>query len=161
MNNRFLKGRNDNTVFVTEMCTNNCIMCCQPPKQNNDFYDLYKINSEIIKRSDTDVDYITITGGEPTLIGSMLYEYIELINDRMPNAHIHILTNGRMFDNEKYLADFCNRTKNKNISVGVPLHSDNYLDHNQIAGNNRAFFETVKGIQKLGMLGYNIGIVAN
>ena len=40
--------------------------------------------------------------------------------------------------------------------LGIPLHSDNPIDHDYIAGAKSSFYETLKGIHNLGLLGFNI-----
>lgn len=148
----FTKGRNDNTLFVTSMCSNNCIMCCQPPLMIDDVECLYRENHTKIANSPSDVDYITISGGEPTMIGKKLFDYIDEVRSKMPQAHIHILTNGRNLANNCYVIDLYKKC-DRNISFGIPLHSDNYIDHDYIAGANGAFLKTCKGITNLGLLG--------
>lgn len=95
MTDKFKNGRNDNALFVTSSCSNRCIMCCQPPKHGDDSDHLFQKNLAIIASADTDTDYVCITGGEPTLIGNRLFIYMHKIWERMPDAEIHLLTNGR------------------------------------------------------------------
>lgn len=154
MKDNFLKGANDNIIFCTSFCNNNCIMCCQPPLQNDDS-NLHYINNLIkIKKSATDIDYICITGGEPTL-SCRLFDYMDAIWDRMPDCTIHLLSNGRNFADISYLKKFYKKTVGK-ICIGIPIHSDNALDHDIIAGSKGSFYETIKGLHNLGVLGYDI-----
>ena len=155
MTGKFKKGSNDNALFVTSACSNRCIMCCQPPKHADDSDHLFQNNLAVIESADVDTDYVCITGGEPTLIGDKLFVYMHKIWERMPDAEIHVLTNGRKFAVEEYLATFYKNVKGK-IVLGIPLHSDNPIDHDYIAGAKGSFYETLKGLHNLGLLGFDV-----
>ena len=155
MTDKFKKGSNDNALFVTSACSNHCIMCCQPPKYGDDSDRLFQKNLAVITSADTDTDYVCITGGEPTLIGDRLFIYMHKIWERMPDAEIHILTNGRKFAEVEYLTAFVKNVKG-NMVLGIPLHSDNPIDHDYIASAKGSFYETMKGLHNLGLLGFNI-----
>lgn len=156
MKDKFLKGANDNVIFSTSRCNNRCIMCCQPPSIEDDSEELFQQNIELIVESDCDNDYVCITGGEPTLIEEKLFDYVRHIRERMPEAAIHILTNGRRFADFDYLCQFKKNVEPEKLVLGIPLHSDNYLDHDLIAGHKGAFLETAKGLTNLGLLSYEI-----
>lgn len=130
-------------------------MCCQPPKNCDDSDYLFQKNIVLIASADADTDYICITGGEPTLIGDKLFPYMHKIWERMPDAKIHLLTNGRKFADVEYLTAFVKNVKGNTV-LGIPLHSDNPIDHDYIAGAKGSFYETLKGLHNLGLLGFNI-----
>ena len=44
MRGEFNIESNDNTLFTTARCNNNCIMCCQPPLNNDDIDELFEKN---------------------------------------------------------------------------------------------------------------------
>jgi len=155
MTDKFRKGDNDNTLFVTSACSNRCIMCCQPPTDVDDSERFLEQNLRLIETADVDTDYVCITGGEPTLTNDKLFLYIEEIRKRMPDASIHLLTNGRRFANMDFAIQFA-KMEDYNFVLGIPLHSDNSIEHDRIAGAKGAFFETMKGLHNLGLLGYEI-----
>ena len=155
MTDKFQKGDNDNTLFITSACSNRCIMCCQPPKDIDDSESFWKRNLRLIETADADTDYVCITGGEPTLTNDKFFLYIEEIRKRMPDASIHLLTNGRRFANMDFMIQFA-KMEDYNFILGIPVHSDNPIDHDRIAGAKGAFFETMKGLHNLGLLGYEI-----
>lgn len=155
MTDKFKKGSNDNALFVTSACSNRCIMCCQPPKNSDDSGHLFQKNLSVIATADVDTDYVCISGGEPTLIGDKLFIYMHNIWERMSDAEIHLLTNGRKFADVEYLTAFVKNVKG-NMVLGIPLHSDNPIDHDYIAGAKGSFYETLKGLHNLGLLGFNI-----
>lgn len=155
MINKFRKGDNDNTLFTTSACSNRCVMCCQPPTNVEDSESLWERNLRLIETADADTDYVCITGGEPTLTEERLFLYIQMIRKRMSDANIHLLTNGRRFADKDYIIRFV-KMADCHIVLGIPLHSDNSIDHDRIAGVKGAFFETMKGLHNLGLLGYEI-----
>ena len=157
MKDRFRKGDNDNVLFVTSRCSNQCIMCCQPPSVDSDYATLFSHNMQLIECADSDTDEICITGGEPTLIGDDLFKYMEKIWECLPNTTIQLLSNGRAFSNISYLSDFISHVKGK-IYFGIPVHSDNFVDHDFIAGAHNSFYQTIEGLQNLGKLHYDIEI---
>ena len=155
METKFSKGKNDNVIYTTSRCSNRCIMCCQPPKVEDDSQELFALNQRLIEQADLDTDYICITGGEPTLIGAKIFSYIDLIRAKLPECEIHLLSNGRKFAHASYLQKFSHVSKD-NLCIGIPLHSDNPIDHDSIAGSQGAFYETLKGLHNLGILGYEV-----
>lgn len=155
MTEKFIKGSNNNILYVTSCCTNRCVMCCQPPLEEDDSSYHYKRNINLIETADPETDYVCITGGEPTLSGELLYGYMHRIWDKMPNSCIHLLTNGRSFANSSYVEKFTQEATGK-LFLGIPLHSDNYADHDAIAGAKGSFYETLKGLHNLGILGFEI-----
>ena len=155
MTDKFRKGDNDNTLFITSACSNRCIMCCQPPTDIDDSEGLWNRNCQLIETAEADTDFVCITGGEPTLTEERLIQYIHAIRKKMPNANIHLLTNGRRFADKDYTIQFA-KMVDHHFVFGIPLHSDNPIDHDRIAGAKGAFFETMKGLHNLGLLGYEI-----
>ena len=144
---------NDNTLFVTSQCNNRCLMCCQPPSLKNDIDIYWERNLEIIDKSPQGINDIGISGGEPTLLGNKLPELIKIIRKKYPLAHIHILSNGRLFKDYAF-AESVKEAAHSNITVGVPLHSDYEYDHDYIAGAKGAYQDTMYGLYNL----YNCGI---
>lgn len=143
---------NDNTLFTTARCNNNCIMCCQPPVDNDDIDELFLHNVKLIKLAPKDIPIIGISGGEPTLLGDKLIELIKLIRTELPNSDIHLLSNGRNFKDSEYARKIVEASDGK-LFVGVPLHSDYYKDHDIIAGAKNAYYETIAGLFNLAAYG--------
>lgn len=148
MKERFEIDSNSNVLFVTNQCNNHCIMCCQPPQQDNDFNFFYNQNVKLIKSAPKETKVVCITGGEPTLAGNYFFDLVSLVRSELPSTDIHILSNGRAFINN----DFTHQLKvagGDNVFVGVPLHSDYFRDHDIIAGAKGAFNETMLGLYNL------------
>lgn len=140
---------NDNSLFVTAQCNNRCLMCSQPPLKRNDIRELFERNLRIIESAPAGLKDIGITGGEPTLLEDKLFELIENIQAKYPEALIHILSNGRAFQNKQYTKQLA-ETGNGQLLVGIPLHSDYINDHDCIAQADGSYNETMKGLYNLG-----------
>lgn len=152
MRGDFRIDSNDNTLFTTARCNNNCIMCCQPPLNNDDIEELFELNIGIINRAPKDIPVVGISGGEPTLLGDKLIDLINHIRTTLPDSDIHMLSNGRNFKDIDFAKNVCKAAEGK-LFVGVPLHSDYYRDHDIIAGAKEAYNETITGIFNLSALG--------
>ena len=152
MRGDFRIDSNDNTLFTTARCNNNCIMCCQPPLNNDDIDELFERNIAIINRAPKDIPVVGISGGEPTLLGDRLIDLIKHIRQTLPDSDIHILSNGRNFKDIDYTRKVVEVADDK-LFVGIPLHSDYYKDHDIIAGAKEAYNETMAGIFNLAALG--------
>lgn len=146
---------NDNTLFVTGKCNNNCIMCCQPPVKKEDIDTLYNENIGRIRQAPKDLPLLGITGGEPTLLGNRLVSLIKEIRQHLPETEIQLLSNGRLFANRDFAKAVAEAASGK-LYVGSELHSDFYKDHDIIAGARGAFKETVKGLYNLTLYGVPI-----
>lgn len=155
MKNEFDIKSNDNTLFTTSQCNNNCIMCCQPPTKDDDIEELFHRNVEIIKSSPKELPVIGISGGEPTLLGERLIDLVKIICQELPNTQIHLLSNGRNFKDYTYAHKIIHECKDK-LTIGIPLHSDYHKDHDIIAGAKNAYYETITGMFNLASYGANI-----
>lgn len=139
---------NDNALFVTGQCNNRCVMCCQPPVAHDDIDWLYAKNLRLIESAPKELDTIGITGGEPTLLGDRLFSLLWYIRQHLPDTSIHILSNGRLFSEEGFTRKFANAIDGHAV-VGIPLHADAPLLHDQIAGVEGAYNETMLGLYNL------------
>ena len=139
---------NDNALFVTGQCNNRCVMCCQPPVANDDIDFLYAKNLRLVESAPKELDTIGITGGEPTLLDDRLISLLQHIRQHLPDTAIHILSNGRRFSDEGFVRDFATAADG-HAMVGIPLHADSPLLHDQIAGVEGAYNETMLGLYNL------------
>lgn len=139
---------NDNALFTTAMCSNRCLMCCQPPSERNDIDQLWEKNIQLINSAPKELPSIGITGGEPTLLGDRFFELLKLIRATLPDTEIHILSNGRAFSKKEFAAQL-GKIGPEKILLGIPLHSDNQPDHDLISGAHGAYTETLLGLYNL------------
>lgn len=146
-----------NSIFVTERCNSNCLMCSQPPKDRDDTQELTERNFELIRLIRPIPEYLTITGGEPTLLEDKLFDLIKALKDRMPNTAIHILTNGRRFAWSDFTRRFA-EIGHPNLTLGIPLYSDVASDHDYVVQAKDAFDQTVMGLHNLARWGQRVEI---
>lgn len=144
-----------NTILATERCNSNCLMCSQPPKDKNDIPYLYDLYSRVIPLIPKDCVELTISGGEPTLMGELFFKLLELITHELPKTEVHILTNGRSFAWE-HMAERLAQVDNPRMMLGIPLYADYYQVHDYIVQAKDAFNQTILGLHNLAK--YNIRI---
>jgi His-Xaa-Ser system radical SAM maturase HxsC len=138
----------DNSLFTTDQCNSNCLMCSQPPKKVNDIEYLFDLNCQIIQLMPQTTEIVGVTGGEPTLMKDRLFEMLGLLNDMHPECLVHILSNGRAFASQFFLEQYIDVSRWTHI-WGIPLYSDFYADHDYIVQAEGAFNQTVQGIYNL------------
>lgn len=134
-------------LFVTERCNSNCLMCSQPPKDRDDTDALMARNLDLIELIETPPRYLTITGGEPTLLGDRLVTIIARLKERMPDTELHVLTNGRSFAWREFARRFA-AVGHPNISLGIPLYADVASVHDYVVQARSAFDQTVMGFHQ-------------
>jgi His-Xaa-Ser system radical SAM maturase HxsC len=146
-----------NHILATERCNSNCLMCSQPPKDKNDIPYLFALYSKVILLIPKDCVELTITGGEPTLMGELFFNLLELITLELPDTEVHILTNGRSFAWE-HMAERLASVDNPRIMLGIPLYADYYVVHDFIVQAKDAFDQTMIGLHQLAKYGIRIEI---
>jgi His-Xaa-Ser system radical SAM maturase HxsC len=135
------------SMFVTERCSSNCLMCSQPPKDHDDVEMLTARNRELLRLMVPQPDYLTITGGEPTLLGDHLFDLLGDAKRLLPSTAIHILSNGRTLA----WAQYCSRIAALNhpdLSFGIPLYSDVAGNHDYVVQAKGAFDQTMSGFHQ-------------
>ena len=139
----------DNTLFITNRCNSSCIMCptselmrktsgVEPPEK------LMAVLRAIPNRR----NHITITGGEPFLLGEDIFQIFEFMKMRLNRLDYLLLTNGRAFAIEKYFKKFCESAPSR-LMVGIPIHGSNSKLHDAITRAEGSFEQTVLGIKRL------------
>ena len=82
----------DNAILVTNRCNSNCVMCPTAEsirKNGENYYGDELIN--IAKYFPDDVCHITITGGEPFLIGKSIFDLLYFLRENLPNTSYLLL----------------------------------------------------------------------
>lgn len=136
-----------NSILVTEQCNHYCLMCSQPPKNNDDSWLLDEIEALIplIPKSAIELGF---TGGEPTIHGGRFLDILRLTKRQLPHTVIHILSNGRRFKDVEFSAAYAS-VGHPDIMVGIPIYSDDPAAHDYIVQARGAFDETVRGVLNL------------
>ena len=146
---------NDNVLFITSQCNNRCLMCCQPPNNNDDLERNYIKNIALVNSAPLSLPSLGITGGEPTLLGDKLFTLINHIKEKLPDTEIHLLTNGRAFADLNYTKKLMQCGTEK-ILLGIPIHSDCSIDHDYITQTIGSFDVTMLGLYNLERCGFDI-----
>ena len=144
-------------LFVTERCNSNCLMCSQPPKDRDDTDALTARNLELIDLIQSPPRYLTITGGEPTLLGDRLFTLIARLKQKMPDTELHVLTNGRSFAWREYARRFA-AVGHPNISLGIPLYADVASVHDYVVQAQGAFDQTLMGFHQAARHGIRVEV---
>jgi His-Xaa-Ser system radical SAM maturase HxsC len=146
-----VQSRN-NLIIATNRCNNKCIMCPQPIFIEGDKDMNLSRTEQIIKLMDKQTEFLTITGGEPTLLKEKLIEVLSLCRKYLPNTKIAILSNGRMFSYVS-LVDAMGCVGIKFLEVGIPIHSHDENTHDYITQIPGSFSQTIAGIKNLATSG--------
>lgn len=149
----FRRGANANSLFVTERCNSNCIMCSQPPVDSDDRWRLSEFN-RLISLIDPTLDFLGVTGGEPTLLGDDLLNLLHFATAKLPATTFHILTNGRLFEDERYAKLF--RPLRGKAVWAIPLYGCTPHSHDFVVQSGGAFASTLHGLMNLGEDGHRI-----
>tara|TARA_B100000787_G_C16184103_1_gene293572 strand:+ start:427 stop:1566 length:1140 start_codon:yes stop_codon:yes gene_type:complete len=148
----------NNFIFATIRCNSNCLMCSQPPLDIDDTLENYLIWDYTIDLLVDSPKHLTITGGEPTLLGERLVFLINKILAKFPDLLITILSNGRMLALESTIDTLSFVVSRKNVVFAIPLYSDVYKVHDHIVQAKDAFHQTCLGIHKISTLGFPVEV---
>lgn len=145
----FDNSNDDNYFFVTGKCNSNCIMCPSPePARRNGSTESFHTLIEIAKHIPSDTKHLTITGGEPFMIGSEIFSFMQYLKEKFEDTEFLLLTNGRIFAIQKYVDLLVKHTPN-NLVIAIPLHGSTDQIHDEITQSKNSFKQTVKGIKRL------------
>lgn len=152
----FRVNSNSNTILLTEQCNHYCLMCSQPPRNVDDFWILDEV-FDLIRMIPEGTSSLGFSGGEPTLYGDRFIALVQHVKNHLPRTRIDILTNGRAF-NDPAFAHKLGKVEHPNITLGIPLYSDDPVRHDYVVQAPGAFDETVRGIFNLHAAGVRVEI---
>lgn len=150
------RGARSNTLFATERCNSLCLMCSQPPRADDDQWRVAELLATIPLIDKTE-PHLGVTGGEPTLLGDGLSEILHACGQELPDTSIHVLSNGRLFQDAAAAADWVHAGGDR-TTWAVPLYADNAAAHDEIVDAPGAFDETLDGLYELAANGANVEI---
>jgi His-Xaa-Ser system radical SAM maturase HxsC len=145
-----------NSLFITDRCNSNCLMCSQPPIDQPDD-GKFDVNRELLSLMDPKPEVLGITGGEPTLHGELLLQLLDVLKKDFPETYIHMLTNGRTFANLGYTAAFAAR-RPASMMLGIPLYSHVAHEHDYVVQAHSAFDQTIVGFHNLARFGQSLEV---
>jgi His-Xaa-Ser system radical SAM maturase HxsC len=133
-------------------------MCSQPPKDVDDVNALTKRNLDLLNLiEERPPSFMTISGGEPTLLGDSLFCILANLKTRFANTDFHMLTNGRRFAWRDFTTAFSEVCPDK-LTLGIPVYSDNAVDHDFVVQAKGAFDQTIVGLHNLARYGHRVEI---
>ena len=146
----------DNYFFITGGCNSNCVMCPSPDvsRKNVSPTNVEDLMS-LAKHIPSDTSHLTITGGEPFLIGEAIFPFIRFLKERFHHTEFLFLTNGRVFALDKYLRLFLDAVP-LNSTVAIPIHGSCEQIHDAITRSDGSFQQTKHGIKQLVKNGIHI-----
>ena len=145
----FSMKSSDTTLFITSKCNSNCIMC---PSSALARRKEYKFNLEetlrLISYYPKGIEHITITGGEPFIVGEDIFGVFAMFKEKMNDTKFLLLSNGRALSNNRYIEKFMENCPSK-ITVAIPIHGATAATHDYITQAKGSFDQTCEGINKL------------
>lgn len=143
---RYRRGSNNNILFTTERCNSYCLMCSQPPREVEDGWRVSQL-CDLVELIDMDAPSLTVTGGEPTLLGRDLRRIVAHCAKMLPHTHLHVLSNGRAFEDGALAQMF--EGLHPSLTWGIPLYGDHYGLHDYVVQSAGAFSQTIRGLYAL------------
>ncbi len=135
------------TVFLTNRCNSNCLMCSQPPTLQDDSW-LIDEARKVASHMRFSPALLGFTGGEPLLLGQRFRELLEVFIARHPTTEFDVLTNGRLLASKPYAKELLDGLV-KRVTWMVPLYGHADFLHDFIVQSHGAFDETLQGILHL------------
>lgn len=161
-NGNFVRKYNDksddNYFFITGKCNSNCMMCPSPEysRRTSETVNLDDL-MELARHIPSDTSHMTITGGEPFLMGEQIFTFLQYLKERFIGTEFLFLTNGRIFAIDKYLQQFC-ETAPYNSIVAIPIHGSCQKVHDSITRADGSLMQTKIGIKRLLKKGFPVEI---
>lgn len=151
----YRRGANSNALFVTERCNSLCLMCSQPPRDEDDAWRVDEALA-LLPLIDRDLPVLGITGGEPTLLGEGLARILAAAAEHLPATHLHVLTNGRCFADPSVVASVA--PGRGRTTWAVPIYADTAARHDHVVQARGAFDEALDGIHNLAEAGHGVEV---
>ena len=140
-------GSPHNSIFATDRCNSNCLMCSQPPKDVDDG-EMVAEHLRLVSLIPPTTQTLGISGGEPTLLGADLFRIIAACKENLPVTRLHMLSNGRRFADREYVAGLA-QLNHPDFMVGIPLYADVASHHDFVVQAHDAFDQTMVGFHNL------------
>ena len=139
----------DNAIVFTMQCNSNCIMCpCSENSRKNACLNSAEYIKEIFRYVPEHTQYLTLTGGEPTLLKNDFFEVMSHIKESGRKTHFQLLTNGRAFGDYSFTKRFVECLP-ESIELGIPVYGYNEETHDSITRSTGSFKQTIIGIHNL------------
>lgn len=139
----------DNTLFITNRCNSNCVMCPvgEGIRKGAEIARIDKL-IKIIHQIPSDTRHITITGGEPFLLGRDIFRMFKELREYLNDVEFLLLTNGRALANKDFFDALMDSVPD-NFRIAIPIHGFNSETHDSITQVKGSFYQTCLGIRRL------------
>lgn len=135
------------TVFLTNRCNSNCLMCSQPPTPQDDSW-LIDEACQVAVHMRASPALLGFSGGEPLLLREGLRKVLDTFILRHPATELDILSNGRLLASKPF-SDKILGGLDKKISWMIPLYGHSDFLHDFVVQSHGAFEETLSGLLHL------------
>jgi len=146
----FYEDTSGDAVFcVSDKCNSNCIMCPtgEETRRTGEICSASRL-IELARHIPSDIEHITITGGEPFMMCEDIFPFLTYLRSRFLNTEFLFLTNGRALS----IPEYCERLKSSvpnNICFGIPVHASSGKLHDRITQSKGSFEQTQDGVYNL------------
>lgn len=137
-----------NLLFVTERCNHQCIMCSQPPREQDDGWRFDECH-QLLELIDHDISILGISGGEPTVQRDKFIKLLEHAKNKLPTTLLHILTNGTAFEDYHYVEQVIGLEHQQRL-WGIPIYGATPQQHDYHTQTVGSFNKTMHGLYNLG-----------
>ncbi len=154
----YKKGQSEVDLFVINKCNSNCVMCPLTEfSRRKRIKEHFSWLMKYLELLPSDIPYMNITGGEPTLAGSEFIEVLKILRSKFQHTEFQLLTNGRSFSDKAFLNTVMMYMPNQ-TRFAIPLHSYNPEIHDYITRAPGSFKQTDQGIRNLLALSQKVEI---
>lgn len=145
----FANNEADSTIFLGAKCNSNCIMC---PAGDNERRQGFSYSRELLLKYidylPDNLEYLVITGGEPTMQTELFLEVLDLVRIKYPFTQVLLLTNGRSLSNRWLFSEVCKRHP-ENFRIAIPIHGSTSELHDSITRASGSFGQTLLALKML------------
>lgn len=145
-----IEENDDLTVFMTESCNSNCVMCPMSRdsrKRGNHCSDEAWAEALAVLHKRR-YRHISITGGEPFLMAERLLSLMCTLRDTQADTPVLLLTNGRALCLPQIQAQL-KELLDVHDRFGIPIHGSNAALHDAITQSPGSFAQTIAGLHFL------------
>ena len=145
-----IEENDDLTVFMTESCNSNCVMCPMSRdsrKRGNHSTDEAWAEALAVLHKRR-YRHISITGGEPFLMAERLLSLMCTLRDTQADTPVLLLTNGRALCLPQIQAQL-KELLDVHDRFGIPIHGSNAALHDAITQSPGSFAQTIAGLHFL------------
>ena len=145
----YANNESDSTIFLGAKCNSNCIMCpAGDAERKKGFSYSRDLLMKYIDYLPYDLEYLVMTGGEPTLQTNLFLESLDRVKEKFPYTQVLLLTNGRSLSDKWLFEQVCQRHPN-NFRIAIPVHGDNSELHDYITRAPGSFEQTILALRRL------------